>query len=83
MRIVDANFIYDENIKTEEQQLKQHYTIVGWAEALQRKGSEMIVVKRFSKESSFVINNVSYHFIKDRFKGHLKTWQLPFKLLKK
>ena len=74
MKVVDVSFFYDENVATEEQLLQQHYTTVGWAEALQRKGVEVIVVKRFHKDSLFQKNNVKYHFIKDRFGGILKPW---------
>jgi len=81
MRIVDANFIFDENLQTEAEQLKQHYTVVGWAEALQQKGAEIIVVKRFSRETILEENGVVYHFIKDEFPGHLKAWQIPLRFL--
>ncbi len=83
MRIVDVSFFYDEKFETAEQQLQQHYTTVGWAEALQRKGTEVIVLKRFSKESSFQMNGVQYHFLKDSYKGNIKSWQFSFKFLKK
>jgi glycosyltransferase involved in cell wall biosynthesis len=82
MRIVDANFIFDEKLQTEAEQLKQHYTVVGWAEALQQKGVEVIVVKRFSRETTLEKNSVVYHFIKDEFPGHLKAWQIPLRFLK-
>jgi glycosyltransferase involved in cell wall biosynthesis len=82
MRIVDVSFIYDEFLETAEQQLGQHYTSVGWAEALSRQGAEVLVVKRFSKQSSFLKNNVYYHFIKDKFGGNIKAWQIPVKVLK-
>jgi len=82
MKVVDVSFFYDENVAIEEQLLQQHYTTVGWAEALQRKGVEVIVVKRFHKDSLFQKNNVKYHFIKDRFGGILKPWQVPGKVFK-
>src|SRR5215211_177140 len=82
MRIVDVNFIFDENLATQEEQLKQHYTVVGWAEALQRKGTEVIALKRFTSDGTLLVNGVLYYFIKDRFPGHLKAWQIPLRLLK-
>jgi glycosyltransferase involved in cell wall biosynthesis len=83
MRVVDVSFVYDETLEIPAQQLKQHYTSVGWAEALQRNGAEVFCVKRFSKQTEFEENKVQYYFIKDRFKGHLKNSQLPLKVLKK
>lgn len=83
MKVVLVSFYYDENLTTEERLLEQHYTITGWAEALQRKGAEVIVISRFHKESSFQKNNVHYYFIKDSLEAKPKGWQLPLKLLKK
>ena len=82
MRIVDVNFIFDENLATHEEQLKQHYTVVGWAEALQRKGVEVIAIKRFKSDRKLQLNGVLYYFIKDGFPGHPKAWQFPLRLLK-
>ena len=52
MRIVDVSYVYDEALATEEELLEQHYTTVGWAEALAKQGAEVIVLKRFFKNSS-------------------------------
>ncbi|MBL7742134.1 MAG: glycosyltransferase family 4 protein [Chitinophagaceae bacterium] len=83
MKVVHVSFYYDETFTTEECLLEQHYTITGWAEALQRKGAEVIVISRFHRENSFQKNKVHYHFIKDSLKAKPKGWQLPLKLLKK
>jgi glycosyltransferase involved in cell wall biosynthesis len=83
MKIVDVNLVYDEKLSTTDEQLKQHYTVVGWAEALQKKGVEVHVVKRFSNGESFVRNNVSYNFINDRLPVQLSNWQIPFKVFRK
>ena len=45
MKVVHISFSYSEKIKTEEELLEQHYTITGWAEALHRKGAEVIVTE--------------------------------------
>ncbi|HEY5773992.1 MAG TPA: hypothetical protein VIS75_15250, partial [Chitinophagaceae bacterium] len=67
MRIVDVSYVYDETLTTEEELLEQHYTSVGWAEALAKKGAEVIVLKRFFKNSSFKKNNVQYFFVRDSY----------------
>ncbi|HEX5654360.1 MAG TPA: glycosyltransferase family 4 protein [Chitinophagaceae bacterium] len=78
-----VTYFYDDNLSTEDEMLRQYYTITGWAEALQRAGQEVIVISRFSKESRVERNNVVYHFIKDSLGGHFKSWQFPVKFLKK
>lgn len=83
MRIVDVSFYYDDAIVSEEALLQQHYTTVGWAEALLRKGVEIIVVKRFCRDNAFIKNGVQYYFVKDDFGGGLKDWQIPFGFLKR
>lgn len=83
MRIVDVNYVYDETLTNAEEQLRQHYTSVGIAEALARKGAEITVVKRFSREASFKAKGVEYHFIKDQFRGSLGAWQIPKTLFRK
>src|SRR4030095_16707256 len=83
MRIVDVSYDYDETVAIEEDLLEQHYTTVGWAEALAKKGTEVIVLKRFFKNSSFKENNVQYFFVKDTYNKSIRSWQIPFRLFKK
>jgi len=83
MRIVDVSYVYDETLATEKELLEQHYTTVGWAEALAKKGAEVIVLKRFFKTSSFKKNNVQYFFVKDSYNKSIRSWQLPFRLFRK
>jgi glycosyltransferase involved in cell wall biosynthesis len=83
MRIVDVTLVFDESLETEEAQLKQHYTSVGWAESLSRQGAEVFSIKRFSKESSIVKNGVQYYFIKDRFGPKMTNKQFPLTVFKK
>jgi len=83
MRIVDVSYVYDEALATEEELLEQHYTTVGWAEALVKKGAEVIVLKRFFKSSSFKKNNVQYFFVKDSYNKSIHSWQMPFRLFRK
>jgi glycosyltransferase involved in cell wall biosynthesis len=82
MRIAHVNFSYDDSIRDEEELIRRHYTLTGWAEALQRKGAQVTVLNRFSKQASFTLNKVHYHFIKDGMGGRLNHWQLPLKFLK-
>ncbi|MCW3118215.1 MAG: glycosyltransferase family 1 protein, partial [Chitinophagaceae bacterium] len=67
----------------EEELLQQHYTITGWAEALQRRNIEVIVVSRFRRESSFQKNKVQYYFISDQLEATFSGWRLPVKFLRK
>ncbi len=83
MKVVHVSFFYDKNLKTEEELLEQHYTITGWAEALQRNGAGVAVMNRFSKESSFQKKGVQHYFIKDGMGATLKPWQLPMNFLKR
>jgi len=83
MRIVDVGYIYDKTLATEDELLEQHYTTVGWAEALAKEGIEVIVLKRFFKDSSFKKNNVQYFFVKDSYDNSFRSWQIPFRLFKK
>ena len=76
-------YVYDNKLATPGKQLQQHYTTVGWAEALARKGVEVIVVKRFHRQISFKTNDVQYHFIKDRFGAQLSACQVPWSLFRK
>ncbi|TMI71110.1 MAG: glycosyltransferase family 4 protein [Bacteroidetes bacterium] len=83
MKVVHVSFTYDEKIKTEEELLEKHYTVTGWAEALQRKGTEVIVINRFFRDSSLQKNGVNYAFVKDNLGPGLKSWQLPLKFFRK
>jgi len=83
MRIIDVSYDYDETLTTEEDLLEQHYTTVGWAEALAKKGAEVIVLKRFFKNSSFKENNVQYFFVKDSYAKSIRSWQMPCRLFEK
>jgi len=83
MRIVDVSYDYDETLATEEELLEQHYTTVGWAESLAKMGAEVIVLKRFFKNSSFKKNNVQYFFVKDSYSSSIRSWQMPFRVFKK
>jgi len=82
MRIAMVSFYYDENLKAEESFLEQNYTITGWAEALQRKGVEVIVISRFYRSSAFTKNNVQYIFFNDKLGGTFRSWQMPYQFLK-
>jgi glycosyltransferase involved in cell wall biosynthesis len=83
MKVAIVSFSYDEKLRTEHELLAQHYTTTGWAEALQRKGAEVIVANRFHKYSYLFENNVKHLFFKDKLKSILKPWQIPFSFIKK
>jgi glycosyltransferase involved in cell wall biosynthesis len=83
MKIIDVSYVYDDTLQTEEELLRQHYTTVGWAEALHRKGVEIIVLKRFSKDASFQKNGVRYYFFNDHYPGNIKAWQISLQFLRK
>lgn len=82
MKVVNASFFYNEKLETECEFLEQQYTITGWAEALQKKGIDVIVVNRFFRNSSFEENKVQYHFFKDKFGARLRAWQVPLQYFK-
>ena len=77
MKVVNVSFFYDEKLRTENELLKQHYTTTGWAEALNKKGVEVIVMNRFYKDGCVYENNVKHLFFKDRLKGSFRSWQIP------
>jgi glycosyltransferase involved in cell wall biosynthesis len=81
MRIVFTNYYYDAQQNDEEDLLEQYYTVVGWAEALQRAGAEVIVISRFSKESELTVNNVRYIFKRDNLGPQIMAWQIPVNFL--
>ena len=83
MKIAQVSFFYDKSLITAEEYLKQQYTITGWAEALQRRGVETIVIGRFNKDISFEKNKVQYRFINDGIGSSFRWWRLPLKFLKK
>lgn len=83
MKLTIVSFYYDEKTKSEEALLEQHYTITGWAEALQRKGVSVTVINRFYKNSELVKNNVRYFFFKDHLGGTFKASRIPYQFLKK
>lgn len=76
-------YYYDEKLDSEEALLRQYYTIVGWAEALQRLGADVTVISRFKNDSRVEINGVKYFFIKDKMGGYFKSWHVPLKFLRK
>jgi len=83
MKVLIANFYYDDDISNEQELLERYYTSTGWAEAIQRKGIDVAVVNRFHKEGFLKANKVKYYFVKDPFRGRLKSWQVSMKCLKK
>jgi glycosyltransferase involved in cell wall biosynthesis len=83
MKIVDVTFFYDKKIKSAEELLGREHTTTGWAEALQKRGVEVIVVKRFHQNYSIEKNIVPYLFLSDKLGERLKNWQIPFRLFKK
>ncbi|MGC4036816.1 MAG: glycosyltransferase family 4 protein [Chitinophagaceae bacterium] len=86
MKIVNASFFYNQSLKRENEVLEQQYTVTGWAEALARKGAEVMVLNRFYKNGYLSENNIVYQFYNDKSGGRLRAWQIPFgyfKLIRK
>lgn len=77
MKIVFVHYFYDDKLSSELELLQQYYTVVGWAEALNRIGCEVKVICRFKTNSTLVINNVEYIFINDKKGPVLRAWQVP------
>jgi glycosyltransferase involved in cell wall biosynthesis len=82
MKIVFANYFYDDQLTSEMDLLRQYYTVVGWAEALQKRGCEITVISRFNKNSRLLVNNVEYVFVNDGAGPVVRSWQIPWKFLK-
>jgi Glycosyltransferase len=83
MKVVIVNFSYDPQAASEEALCRLYYTTTGWAEALQRKGVQVIVMGRFSRESQLCMKGVEYYFHQDHFPPSLSSWQIPLGFLKK
>jgi glycosyltransferase involved in cell wall biosynthesis len=83
MKVIDVSFFYDEVAKTTFELYQQHYTTLGCTDALNKKGIDIIVIKRFKKNELLIQNSIPYHFIRDNFKGKLKVWQIPFNVFMK
>lgn len=81
MRVVNACFVYNKSFASEEELLESHYTTTNWAENLQERGVEVIVLQRFLRTRFLQRNNVQYHFLNDRFGERLRAWQVPFHFL--
>jgi glycosyltransferase involved in cell wall biosynthesis len=77
MKIVFVNYFYNEKMAGEMDLLAQYYTVVGWAEALDRMGCEVKVVSRFKTNSRLVVNNIEYIFINDKGPPVLRAWMTP------
>ncbi len=82
MKIVFANYFYDDKLTSEMDLLRQYYTVVGWAEALQKAGCEVVVISRFNKNIKLRLNNIEYIFLNDGAGPVLKSWQIPWQFLK-
>jgi glycosyltransferase involved in cell wall biosynthesis len=82
MKIVFVNYFYDDRLTNEMDLLRQYYTVVGWAEALQKLGCEITVISRFNKNSRLHINNIAYVFVNDSLGPVLRYWQIPWQFLK-
>lgn len=82
MKIVFVNYYYDEKLGSEMEFLQQSYTVVGWAEALQRLGCDVTVISRFNKNSSIAVNNVKYLFLNDGMGAVLSSTQVTVKFFK-
>jgi glycosyltransferase involved in cell wall biosynthesis len=82
MKIVFVNYFYDEKLSSEMDLLRQYYTVVGWAEALNKIGCEVRVISRFNKTGRMVINNVEYIFLNDNKGPFLRAWQIPRQFLR-
>lgn len=83
MKVVNIFYYYDERITSEEELVRHYYTTTGWAEALQPKGVETVIMTRFMKEGFFQKNNIQHYFIKDNLGAQLRAWHLPIKFLRR
>ncbi len=83
MRVVNIFYYYDDKVASAEDLIRYYYTTTGWAEALNTRGVETIIMTRFRQEQSFRKNDIQHYFVKDRLGSSFRAWQIPWKFLKK
>jgi glycosyltransferase involved in cell wall biosynthesis len=83
MKIVQVSLTYDDPVGDEEAMLQKHYTITGWAEALNQAGADVEVISRFHRDSQSIRNGVRYRFIHDHLPANLRTRDIPLGFLRK
>jgi glycosyltransferase involved in cell wall biosynthesis len=82
VRVLHVLSYFDERVTDPETLLRQQYTITGIAENLARHGVDVTVVNRFSRNESFIKNNVQYHLIKTEDGPVISNLQIPWRFLK-
>lgn len=83
MKVVNIFYYYDDKVTSEAELVRHYYTTTGWAEALQARGIESIIMTRFMKDSVYEKNNITYYFVKDKFGSRIRFWQLPIRFLRR
>lgn len=83
MRVVNIFYYYDEKVASEEELIRYYYTTTGWAEALQDRDVETIIMTRFRKEGAYQKNGIQHYFVKDGLGSSFRAWQVPWTFLKR
>ena len=77
MRIVQANAVYDNSIRTADALLDAYHTLTEWSAAMAKSGATVSVVQRFHTSSTIERDGVSYEFVKDSEPPWLSTKAAP------
>ncbi|MCB0168799.1 MAG: glycosyltransferase family 4 protein [Anaerolineae bacterium] len=75
--IIILNYAFDPTDQTPEALLRHYFSLSAWAESVAQAGAEVTVFQRYSRPATVTQNNVTYHFIADRWGSRLRGWQLP------
>jgi len=83
MRVVNIFYYYDDKVASAEDLIRYYYTTTGWAEALNTRGVETIIMTRFRQEQSYRKNDIQHYFVKDHLGSSFRAWQIPWKFLRR
>lgn len=83
MRVVNIFYYYDDKVASAEDLIRYYYTTTGWAEALQVRGVETIIMTRFREDMAYRKNDIQHYFVKDKLGSSFRAWQIPWKFLRR
>jgi len=77
LRIVQANAVYDNGIRTADGLLDASHTLTEWSAAMAQAGATVSVVQRFHTSGTIERDGVGYEFVKDTEPPWLSTRAAP------
>ncbi|MCB9100039.1 MAG: glycosyltransferase family 4 protein [Anaerolineales bacterium] len=75
--LIILNYAFDPADETPAALLRHYFSLSAWAESVAQAGAEVTVFQRYSRPATVTQNNVTYHFIPDRWGPRLRGWQIP------